>query len=525
MTLREEITRQAYRLPPSFAKEGFGRNPYVYIKYKNEHNKKKKGKYHMKLQRSAPEKQGVKSQAVIDFLTKIKEENHELHSFMLLKNGKVISECWWEPYAPQYKHQLFSLSKSFTSSAIGMAVNDGLLTVDTKIVDIFKKEAAELGNNIDEKMKKMTVKHILIMGTGMEYENWEFWNNDANNIKSFLSAHVKNEPGSKFFYTSHATYMQSAIITRLTGLKLVDYLKPRLFDPLDIDPYWEEDNLGISFGGFGLNIKTEDIAKFGQLYLQKGNWNGKQLIPESWIEEATSKHINNADNNANTSIDWSQGYGYQFWMCKPDKIYRGDGAYGQYCVVMPNENAVIAITSNVDMQRILDLIWDILLPALRENNEPNDSRSEYNKLLQAQKNLSHLKNKINWTAPAFPKICGEFATANGDSKIYLDINENDGVVEIELNKNKYVYGFKNGEWSNNFSGQLWEPKYKYFRNKTYCEWKPEENILDLILWFYETPPKNNMKFKFNKSKTKITLEIESYFIGAKTLKTYEYSKI
>ena len=135
----------------------------------------------MKLQRSAPEKQGVKSQAIVDFLNKIKEENHELHSFMLLKNGKVISECWWEPYAPQYRHQLFSLSKSFASTAIGMAVNEGLLTVDTLVTDIFKQEVEELGNHIDEKMKKMTVKHLLMMGTGMDYENW----GGDNNIKSF----------------------------------------------------------------------------------------------------------------------------------------------------------------------------------------------------------------------------------------------------------------------------------------------------------------------------------------------------
>ena len=159
----------------------------------------------MKLQRSAPEKQGVKSQAIIDFLDKIKEENHELHSFMLLKNGRVISECWWEPYAPHLKHQLFSLSKSFTSSAIGMAVEEGLLTTGTHVVDIFKEEVAELGGHIDEKMKRMTVKHLLVMGTGTEYENWRFWDSDKNNIKNFLSSHIKNEPGSAFFYHSLAT--------------------------------------------------------------------------------------------------------------------------------------------------------------------------------------------------------------------------------------------------------------------------------------------------------------------------------
>jgi CubicO group peptidase (beta-lactamase class C family) len=386
----------------------------------------------MKLQRSAPEEQGVKSQAIVDFLKKVKEENHEMHSFMLLKNGKIISECWWEPYAPQYRHQLFSLSKSFTSTAIGIAVNEGLLTVDTLLVDIFKSEIEELGNDIDEKMKKMTVKHILMMGTGMEYENWGFWNTKTNNIKNFLSSHIKNEPGSKFFYHTLATYMQSAIITKLTGRKLVDYLGPRLFRPLGIDPFWEEDNLGISYGGFGLNIKTEDIAKFGQLYLQKGEWNGKRLIPESWVDDATSKQIDNSNWNEDPNSDWNKGYGYQFWRCKPEGVYRGDGMFGQFCIVIPDANAVIAITSHLDMQRIQDLIWDILLPALRENNEPYDNKTERNKLLQAQRNLSHLK--VNANAPNFPEMRGEYK--NDSMSIYFDFNAGDVNFTVCVNNQK-----------------------------------------------------------------------------------------
>ena len=478
----------------------------------------------MKLQRSTPEKQGVKSQAIVDFLGKIKEENHELHSFMLLKNGKVISECWWEPYAPYYKHQLFSLSKSFTSSAIGIAVNEGLLTVNTLISDIFKEEMAELGNHANEKMKKMTVKNLLTMSTGTEYENWDHWITETNNIKNFLSSHIKNEPGSVFFYHSLATYMLSAAITKLTGQKLIDYLRPRLFEPLDIDPFWEEDNQGISYGGFGLCIKTEDIAKFGQLYLQKGNWNGKQLIPEKWVEEATGKHIDNANNNASQNEDWAQGYGYQFWRCVPNGVYRGDGAYGQYCVVIPNENSVIAITSNVDMQRILNLIWEILLPALKENNTP-ENKKEHGKLLQSQKNLSHLTAKINPNPAVFPKINSEYISSDGGGKLYFDVNENDGVIEIEFNKNKYIYMFKKGEWADNASGQLWDSTYRYYRHKTYCDWKPEENTFNLTLWFYETPIKNSIIFKFNKNKTKLTAEVENFWIGARMVKIYEYNKI
>lgn len=475
----------------------------------------------MKLQRSAPEKQGVKSQAIIDFLNKIKEEKHELHSFMLLKNGNVISECWWKPYAPQYRHQLCSLTKSFTSTAIGMASDEGLLTVNTFIVDIFKKEMDELGSHIDEKIKKMTVKNLLTMGTGMEYQNWGFENLNTNKIKNFLSSHIKNEPGSTFFYHSLATYIQSAVITRITEQKLVDYLTPRLFAPLGIDPYWEEDNLVINTGNSELYVTTEDIAKFGQLYLQRGNWAGKQLISENWINEATSKQINNGND---PDSDWEQGYGYNFWICKPDGVYRGDGAYGQFCIVMPKENAVIAITSNVDMKRVLNIIWDILLPALRENNEPSEDKAAHNRLLQSQKNLSHLK--VSENSPKFPKIHGKYAGENEKDKVYLDINEIEGIIEIDIDNKKFIYTFKKGEWIDNISDQIWESGlHKCFRSKIYGEWKPDENMFDLVVWFYETPPKNNIRLKFNRSKTKLILEIEYDDEGEKIIRIYEYNKI
>ena len=472
----------------------------------------------MNMQRSTPEKQGVRSRAVMDFLNKIEAETQELHSFMLLKNGKVISECWWEPYAPQYRHQLFSLSKSFTSTAIGLAANEGLLTVDTLVTDIFKKEVEELGNGIDQKMKKMTVKNLLTMATGMEYENWGFGDNETNNIKNFLSSHIKNEPGSVFFYHTLATYMQSAIITRLTGQKLADYLAPRLFGPLGIEPRWEEDNFNINYGGFGLNIKTEDIAKLGQLYLQKGLWNGRRLIPEAWIEEATAKQIENAA--PGDAGNWSFGYGYQFWRCKPEGVYRGDGAMGQFCIVMPGENAVVAITSNSDMSKVMDLVWEILWPALKESNEPSGDRAEYDKLKQMQKNLSHLKNKINFAAPPFPKINGEYKNENIGA--FLDVGETEGVLHLKYKNLSSAYRFKKGEWADNASEYIFggEQQSKLFlRCKIHGEWKPQKNALDLTVWHYETPNKFHISLQFNKNKTKLTIGIEEFNRIEETAKT------
>ena len=468
----------------------------------------------MKLQnlsRSAPEKQGVKSRAIVDFLNKVKEENHELHSFMLLKNGKVISECWWEPYGPDYRHQLFSLSKSFTSTAIGLAISEGLLSVDTLVSDIFKKEIEELGGDIDEKIKKMSVKHLLMMGTGMDYENWDF-GNGFGNVKNFLSSHIKHEPGSAFFYHTLGTYMQSAAITKLTGQRLVDYLMPRLFDPLGIDPYWEEDGCPISFGGFGLSITTEDIAKFGQLYLQKGLWQGKQLIPENWIAEATQKQIENGDD---PKSDWAQGYGYQFWRCKPEGVYRGDGAYGQFCIVMPKENAVVAITSNADMQRVMDIIWEILHPALGQSDAPIEDKAAQGELMRAQSGLSHLK--INTAAPNFLKIRGDYKSPDGSFCLYLDINETEGVMAMtdKNNATGSAFRFKKGEWLDgaSYASRLpynpFEKPARFIRNKTYAEWNPGAGTLDITAWFYETPVKNSAKLKFGKNKAKLNLSFDN----------------
>jgi CubicO group peptidase (beta-lactamase class C family) len=165
----------------------------------------------------------------------------------------------------------------------------------------------------------------------------------------------------------------------VTGETVLDYLKPRLFEPLGIEkPDWPASPQGNTVGGWGLSIKTEDIAKFGQLYLQKGQWNGKQLVPASWVEQATSKQVSNG---SDPSKDWDQGYGFQFWRCRHN-AYRGDGAFGQFCLVLPDQDAVVAITANCrDMQAELNIVWEKLLPAFHDAPLPA-SADEQAKLKQ-----------------------------------------------------------------------------------------------------------------------------------------------
>src|SRR5437660_3191760 len=179
--------------------------------------------------------------------------------------------------------------------------------------------------------------------------------------------------------------MQSAIVQKVTGQTVLDYLRPRLFEPLGIaDPTWGTSPQGITLGGYGLSIRTEDIAKFGQLYLQHGKWNDRQLIPAAWVEAATSRQTSNG---SNPNSDWDQGYGYQFWRARHG-AYRGDGAFGQFCIVMPEQDAVVAITSGVrDMQAVLNLVWEQLLPALKPSTLDTDDDS-HKKLVRTLKGLA-----------------------------------------------------------------------------------------------------------------------------------------
>jgi CubicO group peptidase (beta-lactamase class C family) len=325
------------------------------------------------LPRSAPEAQGISSSAILAFVEAAEQHIRDLHSFMLLRHGQVVAEGWWSPYGPERPHMLFSLSKSFTSTAIGMAAQEGRLSVDDLVLSFFPDDAPAVAG---EHLAAMRVRDLLSMSTGHAEDTTSklFEHSDGNWVRAFLALPVEHAPGTFFVYNSGATYMLSAIVQRVAGTTLLEYLQPRLLAPLGIGyATWETCPRGINTGGWGLSITTESIARFGQLYLQRGIWHGKQILPESWIEAASTFQ---SDNSGNTNIDWQQGYGYQFWLCRHN-AYRGDGAFGQFCVIMPDQDAVLAITSGVgDMQAVLDLVWEHLLPALKPMELPENPAAE-----------------------------------------------------------------------------------------------------------------------------------------------------
>ena len=321
------------------------------------------------LPRSSPEAQGISSAAVRDFVEAANAQIHTLHSFMLVRHGHVVAEGWWKPEAPDKPHVLWSLSKSFASTAVGLAIAEGKLGLDDPVLKFFPEVAPA---NPSENLKAMRVRHLLSMSGGHDSEP-KFRIEDGPSVKAFLEHPVAHPPGTWFRYNTPSTYMCSAILTKATGQTVLEYLKPRLFEPLGFSsPVWGVSTEGYSLGGYGLFARTEEIAKFGQLYLQKGSWNGKQIIPEHWVAMATSKHVENDRAPSAKNPEWRQGYGFQFWRCRHN-AYRGDGRDGQICLVMPDQDAVVALTAQTgQMQTELDLVWEKLLPAFRSEALPAD---------------------------------------------------------------------------------------------------------------------------------------------------------
>lgn len=335
------------------------------------------------LPRSSPESQGVSSEHLLRFITTADQRIDSMHSFMMLRHGKVVAEAWWAPESEDKPHVLWSLSKSFTSTAVGFAVSEGLLNIDDPVTKYFPES---LPDSPSKELQAMRIRDLLTMSTG--HENEPKVRDKTDWIREFLAHPVRYEPGTRFVYNTPATFMQSAIIQKITGQTTLEYLKPRLFDPLGIEaPKWDTNPQGITLGGYGLFLRTEEISKFGQLYLQKGVWNGKQLVPKDWIDLATSKQVSNG---TNPNSDWNQGYGFQFWRCRHN-AFRGDGKDGQFCVVMPDLDVVVVMTANnTKLQDQLSIVWDELLPGIQShplapNPAAEDALKQAISLLKAKK--------------------------------------------------------------------------------------------------------------------------------------------
>ena len=315
---------------------------------------------------NSPKEVGVSSKIVKDFLDDASEMGYEYHSLMVIRHGKVAVEWYNEPYNKDTPQSVYSISKSFTSTAIGFAINEGLITLDTKLIDIFPDYPPK---KPDERYEKLTVHNLLRMSSGKQ-PSFLSDKSKIDWIEDYINSPWVFEPGEKFLYINENIFMLSAIINRVTGMTMREYLTPRLFLPLGIAfPFWETDRNGVEAGGWGLYLKTEDIAKLTLCYLQKGMYNGVQVIPEEWTELATKKQIDNSYNRPGT--DASCGYGYCFWKNSIDESsFRADGMFSQFGIGIPEYDAVVVVTSSVtDETGCLKYLFNYFPRAFEEAEE------------------------------------------------------------------------------------------------------------------------------------------------------------
>jgi CubicO group peptidase (beta-lactamase class C family) len=471
------------------------------------------------LPHSTPEAEGVSATAISAFLDSIAAGKHEFHSLMILRHGKVIAEGWWNPYRADLRHTLYSLSKSFTATAVGFARTEGKLALTDKVVSFFPNETPDTASAY---VKQLTIKDLLTMSVGQEPDPTGVVVQDDNWVKKFLTLQIKYEPGSKFLYNSAATYTLSAIVTKVTGQKVIDYLQPRLFEPLGIaKPDWEESPQHVNTGGWGLRLRTEDIAKFAQLFLQKGIWNGKQVLPQGWAEEASTAHIIQHPEYSQAKrdlSDWEQGYGYQMWRCR-NNAFRGDGAFGQYAIVLPEQDAVIAITSETsNMQGELNLIWNVLLPAMEKGKlQANAAADDVLKKKLASLALPVKKDAI---ASSLTKATTFTLEPNKANIQALSFNFKNNTCEVTIKEatGEYPVTFAANNWQpgetklkgpylvsgakNNLTGL---PHFKVAAEYTWLD----ANTLELVLRYIESPHTQKMLCHFDGDN--ITVDVSNSF--------------
>ena len=394
------------------------------------------------LPRSAATEQGVDPGAVLAFVDAVDTDPAiELHSLMVLRHGHVVAEGWWAPHTPERTRLLYSLSKTFTSTALAFALTEGLVDLDDTAVSYFPEFSDQI---IDPRSRAITLRHLASMASGHDHDMLD----DAveldpyEPIRGFLLVPPDESPGSVFAYSQPCTYTLAAIIQRVAGERLSEFLRPRLFDPLGIGEVgWQCRPAAQELGFSGLFARTEDVAKLGQLYLQRGRWGEEQLIPESYVEVATSRRI---ETPAMENVDWQQGYGYQFWMSRHG--YRGDGAFGQFCLVLPEHDAVVAMTGGTEaMQAVLDHVWNQLLPGFGSGSPDKRALPELEtrlcglhlKARHAQPRPTHWED---WTAAPFPvtpatdpatgALLTSVAVARADDRLAVTISEPDNLADV-----------------------------------------------------------------------------------------------
>ena len=286
----------------------------------------------MEVSRASAE--GVDPQGILQFLDAVEADPQiEPHGLIIQRHGHRIVEGYWAPHTGERSRLVYSLSKTFTGTALALLLGDGKLSLD----DLVSDHLPDLMEGADERTRRMKVRHIASMASGHDHETIldAYMANPEDPIRGFFQLAPEEEPGTRFAYNQPPVLALATILTRLAGQRLADVLRPRVLDPIGVGPFsWSQFAPGIDMGFSGVHTNLDAIGRLGQLYLDDGVWEGRRLLPEGWVGQASTKQI---DNPLEPEVDWQQGYGFQVWMCQHG-CYRGDGAFGQYMVILPEQD-------------------------------------------------------------------------------------------------------------------------------------------------------------------------------------------
>lgn len=477
-----------------------------------------------------PELVGIGSEDILNYLDALEASDTEMHGLMIMRHGRICCQGWWAPYAPGLRHGLQSHTKTYAATAVGIACREGLLRLDEPVIDIFPEYTP---SDPSEMLKRLKVRDVLCMGCGMDTmpvptKDW---------IRDFLHTPVLHEPGTTFMYNSFGSTLLGAMVRQRSGLGLHDYLTPRLFDKIGID----SDNLrwvrlpdGMEVGGGGLYATTEDNLRLMKLYLDGGVWDGERILSKEYVQLATTNQNDSATESQNNPLatDNFLGYGFQIWMCKPQGVYRADGAMGQFTIVFPEQDMIIAINETAagagPAQRTLDLTWEFASKVVSSNPLPRDPISAE----RLRRRLSRLNIGNPASAPVSPAaaevskrrfqvISGDFGPFGGN---FMSGESPDPICRFQLvfdrdgcrwsfitqsGKEEAVRVGLRGERFNNLIGSLDDPTRMYLCSGL---WKNEREFL-LVCRFAESCVEDRYTMRFEGNAVHILAENNSAFRG------------